>query len=185
MPRKRKTDEKENTKVREEELARDFPDELQELEQELASDYDEDEEEEEEEEASYDADEAPEAEAADVRERTAAASRDGERELEEEALEEYEEYEEEEEEVHGMPYRRETRQEMLGRLMHRLLSAREQVHRALEHVRDLNTQLRDAGSRPPEKLKDQYHKAIAELSGARREENFARADLVQMLNWRG
>lgn len=102
----------------------------------------------------------------------------------EEEIEPYEEYEEEEE-IPEAPIRRETRQELLGRLMIRLLEDREQVHQALERVRDLNTQLRDAGPRPPEKLKEQYHKAIADLSRARREENFARAELIQVLSWRG
>lgn len=101
---------------------------------------------------------------------------------EEEEIEPLEEYEEEE--IPERP-RRETRQELLGRLMLRLLQEREKVHQALERVRDLNMQLRDAGPRPPEKLKEQYHKAIAELSRARREENFARAELMQVLSWRG
>ncbi|RMG54880.1 MAG: hypothetical protein D6723_03995 [Acidobacteria bacterium] len=100
---------------------------------------------------------------------------------EEEEIEPLEEYEEEE--IPERP-RRETRQELLGRLMLRLLQEREKVHQALERVRDLNMQLRDAGPRPPEKLKEQYHKAIAELSRARREENFARTELVQVLSWR-
>lgn len=101
----------------------------------------------------------------------------------------YDEYENgdegDEEEVPEAPPRRETRQEMLGRLMSRLLDDRERVHIALERVRDLNTQLREAGPRPPEKLKEAYQKAIAELSRARREENFSRAELMQVLNWRG
>lgn len=96
-----------------------------------------------------------------------------------------EEDEEEVPEVPEAPPRRETRQEMLGRLMSRLLEDRERVHIALERVRDLNTQLREAGPRPPERLKEAYQKAIAELSRARREENFARAELMQVLNWRG
>ena len=97
----------------------------------------------------------------------------------------FEEYEDDEDDMHGVPARRETRQELLGRLMTQLLADREQVHMALERVRDLNTQLRDAGSRPPEKLKESYHKAITDLSRARREENFARAELMQVLSWRG
>jgi hypothetical protein len=99
-------------------------------------------------------------------------------------IEPFEEYEEEEE-IPEAPIRRETRQELLGRLMIRLLDEREQVHIALERVRDLNTQMRDAGPRPPEKLKEQYHKAISDLSRVRRQENFARAELMQVLNWRG
>lgn len=80
--------------------------------------------------------------------------------------------------------RRETRQEVLGRLMRRLLFARDQVHTSLEQVRDYNTELREAGSRPPESLKEQFHRTTAELSQARKEENFARSELIQMLGWR-
>ncbi|HXF04124.1 MAG TPA: hypothetical protein VNM72_01760 [Blastocatellia bacterium] len=91
-------------------------------------------------------------------------------------------YEEEEEEA---AYRYETRQEVLARLMRRLLAARERVREALERVRDLNCQARDAGPRVPEKLREQYQRAVAELSAARREENLARSELIQMLSWRG
>jgi hypothetical protein len=91
----------------------------------------------------------------------------------------------EEEVVEPVPPRYETRQEMLARLMRRLLGARERVRTTLERVRDINAQLRDAGPRPPERLKEQYQRAIAELSAARREENLARAELIQALNWRG
>jgi len=91
----------------------------------------------------------------------------------------------EEEVVEPIPPRYETRQEMLARLMRRLLGARERVRATLERVRDINAQLRDAGPRPPERLKEQYQRAIAELSAARREENLARAELIQALNWRG
>lgn len=90
-------------------------------------------------------------------------------------------YEEEEEAV----YRYETRQEVLARLMRRLLAARERVRQALERVRDVNCQARDAGPRVPEKLREQYQRAVAELSAARREENLARSELIQMLSWRG
>lgn len=90
-------------------------------------------------------------------------------------------YEEEEEEA---AYRYETRQETLARLMRRLLAARERVREALERVRDLNCQARDAGPRVPEKLREQYQRAVAELSAARREENLARSELIQMLSWR-
>jgi len=92
--------------------------------------------------------------------------------------------EEEEEEERGA-FRRETRQEVLSRLMRRLLAARERVHEALERVRDINAEVRDVGPRPPEKLKEQYQRAIAELSAARREENLARSELIQALSWRG
>ncbi len=91
----------------------------------------------------------------------------------------------EEEVVEPVPPCYETRQEMLARLMRRLLGARERVRTTLERVRDINAQLRDAGPRPPERLKEQYQRAIAELSAARREENLARAELIQALNWRG
>ena len=80
--------------------------------------------------------------------------------------------------------RRETRQEVLGRLMRRLLFARDQVHTSLEQVRNYNTEIREAGSRPPEKLREQFHHTTAELSQARKEENFARSELIQMLGWR-
>ncbi len=93
--------------------------------------------------------------------------------------------ESEEEAIEPIPPRYETRQEMLARLMRRLLGARERVRATLERVRDINAQLRDAGPRPPERLKEQYQRAIAELSAARREENLARAELIQALNWRG
>lgn len=94
-------------------------------------------------------------------------------------------YVEEEELQQAAAPRRETRQELLGRLMRRLLLAREQVHASLEQVRDFNTQLREAGPRHPEKLKEQFHGTIEELSNAHREENFARSELIQMLGWRG
>ncbi len=90
-------------------------------------------------------------------------------------------YEEEEEAA----YRYETRQEVLARLMRRLLAARERVRQALERVRDVNCQAREAGPRIPEKLREQYQRAVAELSAARREENLARSELIQMLSWRG
>ncbi len=117
-------------------------------------------------------------------------------EVEEEELIEVEEEDEEpvqaarpepveEEVVEPVPPRYETRQEMLARLMRRLLAARERVRATLERVRDINGQLRDAGPRPPERLKEQYQRAVAELSAARREENLARAELIQALNWRG
>jgi len=93
--------------------------------------------------------------------------------------------ESEEEAAEPVAPRYETRQEMLARLMRRLLVARERVRATLERVRDINAQLRDAGPRPPERLKEQYHRAVAELSAARREENLARAELIQALNWRG
>jgi hypothetical protein len=93
--------------------------------------------------------------------------------------------EDEEEEEEERVLRHETRQQMLGRLMRQLLAARERVHESLEHVRDINSQMRDAGPRPPEKAKDQYHRAVSALSAARREENLARTELIQVLNWRG
>ncbi|MBI4468437.1 MAG: hypothetical protein HY650_03840 [Acidobacteria bacterium] len=102
----------------------------------------------------------------------------GDQEEEELEVEEYEELRE------TPSPRRETRQELLGRLMRRLLFAREQVHTSLEQVRDFNTEIREAGSRPPEKLKEEFHSTIGELSHARREENFARSELIQMLGWR-
>jgi hypothetical protein len=118
---------------------------------------------------------------ADGRRRTPAK---GSMAVEDDEMEAFEEFEEEEE-VPETPMRRETRQEMLGRLMVQLLGDREQVHMALERVRDLNTELRDAGPRPSERLREAYHKAISDLSKARREENFARAELMQVLSWRG
>jgi hypothetical protein len=176
MPRKRKTEDQAKQaaiELNEGESKESPEEELEELEETLASEFESESELGEEEEV---LEAEAETEAADAPEPMATADDRGV------GLEEFEEEEEEIPEVH---YRRETRQEMLGRLMHRLLDAREQVHQALNQVRDLNTQLRDAGPRPPEKLKEQYHKAITELSGARREENFARAELMQTLNWRG
>ncbi len=95
-----------------------------------------------------------------------------------------EDYEEEEELPELPAARRETRQEMLGRLMRRLLTAREQVHQSLEQVRSYNTELRESAPKPPEKLWEQFMHHIQELSNARREENFARSELIQMLGWR-
>jgi hypothetical protein len=197
MPRKRAKTEKEKKLIQEIE-----EEEMATLEEELEPEELESLEEEYEEEALEDLDEADieqiaaaeatdqgdEAapEVADVAAEPRPASADADIGMEAEAFAKYEEeVEEEEVEIREVPLRRETRQELLGRLMAQLLSGREQVHTALERVRDLNTQLRDAGSRPPEKLKEQYHKAITDLSRARREENFARAELMQVLNWRG
>jgi len=200
MPRKRGKTEKEKKlmqEIQEEELA--------ELEEELAPEELESLEGEYEEEALEDLDEEgiesiaaaeepekPEEETPEPAEEAGepiAASVQADIRAAEEEMEPFEEYEEEEEEeveeIPEAPIRRETRQELLGRLMGQLLDDREQVHLALERVRDLNTQLRDAGGRPPETLKEQYHKAIADLSRARREENFARSELMQVLSWRG
>ena len=92
----------------------------------------------------------------------------------------------EEEALRELPAgRRETRQEVLGRLMRRLLTAREHVHQSLEQVRSFNTEMREAAPRPQEKLREQFQHNIQGLSSARREENFARSELIQMLGWRG
>lgn len=193
MPRKRTKPEKEKKliqEIEEEEMAaleEEFePEELESLEgeyeEEALENLDDADLEEISAEAPDQADEAAPEEAAMVAEPMSAATANTD--METETFAEYEE-EVDEEEVREVPLRRETRQELLGRLMTQLLAERERVHAALERVRDLNTQLRDAGPRPPEKLKEQYHKAISELSRARRQENFARAELIQVLNWRG
>jgi hypothetical protein len=196
MPRKRVKSEKEEVKEALQELETEElatleeelePEELESLEEEFAGEeaLEDLNEEELEEMATAQATAEVEAAAAEPLEtgdgRRAAAARADE---EVESFPEYEEGEEEEE-IPELPARRETRQELLGRLMSQLLEDREQVHQALERVRDLNTQLRDAGPRPPEKLKEAYHRAITELSQARRQENFARAELMQVLSWRG
>jgi hypothetical protein len=150
----------------------------------------------------------PQSRSQDVEERAGAYAAPDEEYYEEEQVEEYDEEQlaaveaeveeapadprrtpmvlmEEEEEEEERVLRHETRQQMLGRLMHQLLSARERVHESLEQVRDINSQMRDAGPRPSEKAKEQYHRAVSSLSAARRDENMARSELIQVLNWRG
>lgn len=77
--------------------------------------------------------------------------------------------------------RKEKRMQDLVSTMARFQVARARYRDALQHVRDLHLKLTEADGQSAQKVRQQYQKAVAELSQAKNEFNLIRAELHQLL----